>query len=193
MSLTVAVLAKGNCTACCQQETNAMFLSHDTFFSVEHSPAWKANGISASEEIPRILRYQKVQYCMHTCPSPVPILGQLGPVHAHTSHSWRSISILSSHHRPNLPSGLFPSSFPKKILYTLSLSPKRATCPAHLILLHLIIRTILGAEYRSLRSCSFSTSILIASWQLVFRTRHFQVLHITIFNLSGPFHPFHRS
>jgi hypothetical protein len=30
MSFTVAVLAKGNCTACCQQETNAMFLSHDT-------------------------------------------------------------------------------------------------------------------------------------------------------------------
>ena len=30
MSLTVAVLAKGNCTACCQQETNAKFLSRNT-------------------------------------------------------------------------------------------------------------------------------------------------------------------
>jgi hypothetical protein len=31
MLLTVAVLANGNCTACCQQETNAMFLSRHTF------------------------------------------------------------------------------------------------------------------------------------------------------------------
>jgi hypothetical protein len=30
MSLTVAVLANGTCTACCQRETNAMFLSRDT-------------------------------------------------------------------------------------------------------------------------------------------------------------------
>jgi hypothetical protein len=30
MSLTAAVLAKGNFTACCQQETNAMFLSRNT-------------------------------------------------------------------------------------------------------------------------------------------------------------------
>jgi len=29
MSLTVAVLAKGNCTACCQ-ETNAIFLSRNS-------------------------------------------------------------------------------------------------------------------------------------------------------------------
>jgi hypothetical protein len=39
------------------------------------------------------------------------------------STSWRSILILSYHLRLGLPSGLFPSSFPIKTLYTPLLSP----------------------------------------------------------------------
>jgi len=41
MSLTVAVLANGNCTACCQQEINAMFclVKHFIIYSMKHSPA----------------------------------------------------------------------------------------------------------------------------------------------------------
>ena len=35
--------------------------------------------------------------------------------------SWRSILILTTHQRLSLPSGLFPSGFPTKTLYTLSL------------------------------------------------------------------------
>ena len=66
--------------------------------------------------------------------------------------SWRSVLILSSHLRLGLPNGLFLSGFPTKTVYTTLLSTIRATCPAHLILLDCLTRTVLAEEYRSLRS-----------------------------------------
>ena len=61
-----------------------------------------------------------------------------------------STLILSSHLRLGIPSGLFPSHFPTKILHTPLFSTIRATCSVHL--LYFITRTVLGEQYRSLSS-----------------------------------------
>ena len=60
--------------------------------------------------------------------------------------AWRYILILSCHLTLGLPSGLFPSGFLTKTLYTPLLFPIRSTCLAYLILLYFITRTILGEE-----------------------------------------------
>ena len=81
-------------------------------------------------------------------------LSWASPIQSIYTHptSWRSILILSIHLRLGLPSGLFPSGFPTKTLYTPISSPIRATCPAHLIFLDFITSTILGEEYKSFSS-----------------------------------------
>ena len=62
----------------------------------------------------------------------------------HTT-SWRSIVILFSS-TPGSPKWSLTSGFPTKTLCTPLLSPIRAACPIHLILLDFITRKILGEE-----------------------------------------------
>ena len=111
------------------------------------SPSWEANWFAASEEIPRISRNPKVHYRTHKRPPPVSILGQPNPVHIPTSR------LLEIH--PNIihtstprssqwsPSLRFPHQDP---IHPLS-SPIRTICPAHLILLDLVIQDLIWAVY----------------------------------------------
>jgi len=126
-------------------------------YSMEQSPSWETNRFSASQEIPRILWNPKVHYRIHKCP--LPVLSWASSVQSIPPHptSWRCILKSSYHLRLGLPSGLFPSGFPTKTLYTPLFSPISATCPVHLVLLDFITRTILGEQYSSLSSslCSF--------------------------------------
>ena len=85
--------------------------------SMEHSPSWKANRFSASQEIPGIVWSTKVHYRIHTCQLPVRILNQLDPVHAPTLHFLKIHLNIILPSTPGSSKWSLTLRFPTKTLY----------------------------------------------------------------------------
>jgi hypothetical protein len=115
---------------------------------MELSPSREAASCAVTREFSNILRNRKfitvLPRALHWSLSCFRSIQTISP----HPISIRSVLILSTHLRLDLPSGLFPSGFPTKILYAFMLSLIRATCPVHLILLDLIILIILDEQYK---------------------------------------------
>ena len=98
-------------------------ISYILTYSMVHSPSWEANWFAASQEIPRfhetrrfITALTNVRHLFLSWARPIQ------SIYPHPT-SWRSLIILSTHLRLGLPSGLSPSGFPTKTLYTPSPHP----------------------------------------------------------------------
>ena len=139
---------------------------HLLTYSMVLSPSWEANWFAASQDIPRISRNPKVHYRTHKRPPTFSNLGQPNPVHIPTSHLLEIRPNIIHPSTPRSPQWSLSLRFSHQDPIHLLSSPIRATCPAHLILLDFITRTLLGEEYKSFSSslCNLPHSPVTSSF-----------------------------
>ena len=116
---------------------------------MEQRPSWTANRFPASRDIFLLFWNQRVYYCVYRCPPTVPILSQINPVHDLSYFLKIHLNIILQF-TPGPSMWSLSLRFPTKFLFTSVITPVRAACPTHLIILDLIARIIFGEVYRSL-------------------------------------------
>jgi hypothetical protein len=136
---------------------------------MELSPSWDVAIFAATQELPRILWNPKVHYRIHKSPPLVPILSQINAIHTIPSYLSKIHSNITHPLHLVLPSGLFPFGFHTNILHEFLFPLIRAICPAHIILLDLIILIIMLGEEYNLWSSSLC-SLLQRMYQQIFAT-----------------------
>jgi len=176
---------------------SADILTYLLTYSMQHTHSWEANRFSARQEIPSILWNPKVHYCIHKSPPTIPILSQLDPVHTPTSHFLKIYLNIILPSTPGSSKWTLALRFPPSNPVYASLLPIHATCPAYLIFLDFITRTIFGEQYKSLSSslCSFLHSPVTSSLidpNILFKTPFSNTLSLRYFlNFSNQVsHPY---
>jgi len=116
--------------------------------SMEQSPTREANSHSTSQEIPRHLWKPKVLYRVHNSPPLVSVLSQISPMQNIPPYFFKIKFNIILPSTPWSPKLALPFVFSTKFLYAFLISPMRATFPALLILLDLIVVIIYGEGYK---------------------------------------------